>query len=300
VAANQAYRTGNLDSARQLTDQAAALDPSRAELWQQHREQIAARSLILDAQAAYADGGHQRTQDLLGQARQIDPRMPAIWDGDLPGMPARMAHPSREHETAPGPDNPADSSRTVVQGTSTRQQVRAAAAPASQKPPWPSWPGSPARGQPGIPNPGSAEQTSAQTSSQCDPAAVPRQPGPQAGIVAGDTQPDAEPADDDPSTRWPAPNPRVTRETSPPGRQGAQVVAASRATRPPERADIAAHAEAGDTTNAGGPADPPDWRDQLLADARRSWQPAAGQPRDPSASVPPERQASRPGIEPDT
>ena len=40
VAANEAYRAGNLDQARQLTDQAAALDPSRAELWQQHRQQI--------------------------------------------------------------------------------------------------------------------------------------------------------------------------------------------------------------------------------------------------------------------
>ena len=43
VAANQAYRAGDLDAARQLIDQAAALDPSRADLWQQHREQIAAR-----------------------------------------------------------------------------------------------------------------------------------------------------------------------------------------------------------------------------------------------------------------
>ena len=47
VAANQAYRAGDLDAARQLTDQAAALDPSRADLWQQHREQITARRLIL-------------------------------------------------------------------------------------------------------------------------------------------------------------------------------------------------------------------------------------------------------------
>ena len=51
VAANAAYRAGNLDQARQFTDQAAALDPSRAGLWQQHREQIAARRLILDARS---------------------------------------------------------------------------------------------------------------------------------------------------------------------------------------------------------------------------------------------------------
>jgi hypothetical protein len=226
--------------------------------------------------------------------------MPAIWGGDLPGLPpVRTAHPSREHKAAPGPDSPAESSRAIAQGVGTGQQARASAAPADRGAPRPSWPRSPARGEPGIPAPRSADETSAQPSPHRDPAAAPRQPRARAEIAAGDTQPDAEPADDDPSIRWPAPNPRTPRGTSPPGRQGAHVVAARSATRPPERAGIAAHAEVGDTTDAGGPVAPPDWRDQLLADARRSWQPAAGQSRDLSASVPPERQASRPGIEPD-
>ena len=70
VAANQAYRAGDLDAARQLTEQAAALDPGRAGLWRQHQEQITARRLILDAQAAHADGDHQRVQELFGQARR--------------------------------------------------------------------------------------------------------------------------------------------------------------------------------------------------------------------------------------
>jgi hypothetical protein len=140
IAANHAYRTGDLEAARRLTDQAAALDPSRAGLWQQHREQIAARSLILDAQAAHADGDHQRGQDLLGQARQLDPRMPAIWDGDLPGLPpVRTARPSREHEAAPGPDSPAESSRARAQGAGTGQQARATAAPTDRGAPRPSW-----------------------------------------------------------------------------------------------------------------------------------------------------------------
>src|SRR5690242_11424410 len=81
VAANQANRTGDLDAARQLTDQAAVLDPSRADLWQQRREQIAGRSLILDAQAAHADGDHQRVQELL-------------WPG-LPARPADASHLGR-------------------------------------------------------------------------------------------------------------------------------------------------------------------------------------------------------------
>ena len=46
VAANEAYKAGDLDRAAQLTEQAAALDPSRAGLWQQHRNDIAARRLI--------------------------------------------------------------------------------------------------------------------------------------------------------------------------------------------------------------------------------------------------------------
>ena len=301
LAANHADRTGNLDAARQLTDQAASLDPSRADLWQQHREKIAARSMILDAQAARTDGDHQRTQDLLGQARQLDPRMPAIWDGDLPGLsPARSAHHSREHEAAPGSDRHAEGSRAVTRGVGTRQQTRAAAAPADRGALQPSWPGSPARGQPGVPAPRSAEETSAQPSPQRDPVAPPRLPGSRAGIAAGDTQPDAEPADDDPSARWPAPNPHASRETSPPGRQEGSVVAASQATRPTERPGTATYAEFGAAANADGPATPPDWRDQLLADARRSWQPVADQPCDPSASVPPPRQASRTDIEPDT
>ena len=104
----EAYRAGDLDAARQLTDQAAALDPARADLWQQHQEQITTRRLILDAHAAHAGGGHQRARHLLGQARALDPRMPAIWDGDLPGLPpARTALHSREHAAAPGPDGPA-------------------------------------------------------------------------------------------------------------------------------------------------------------------------------------------------
>ena len=134
MAANHAYRAGDLDAARQLTDQAAALDPARADLWQQHHEQITARRLILDAQAAHADGDHQRVQELLGQARELDPRMPAIWGGDLPGLPpARTARHPREHAAEPGPDGPAGSS-PAAQGLATRQQARAAAPLTGKRP----------------------------------------------------------------------------------------------------------------------------------------------------------------------
>ena len=303
VAANQAYRAGDLDAARQLTDQAAALDPARADLWQQHHEQITARSLILDAQAARADGDHQRVRHLLGQARELDPRMPAVWGGDLPGLPpAQRALHSRERAAAPGPDSPVSGSRTVAQGTETRHRVRVAAASADRGASRPSWPESPARAEPGVPAPRAAEETAhAQPSLRWDVAGATREPRTRTGLAAGDTQPSAEPADDDPSTRWPAPNPRAARVTSPLSQQGGHVVAASRATRPPERAGTAANAEAGDKTGSERPAvPPPDWRDRLLADARQPWQPGPGQVSDPSLAISPGRQAPRPGIEPDT
>ena len=225
--------------------------------------------------------------------------MPAIWDGDLPGLPpARTARHPRDHAAEPGPDGPAGSS-PAAQAIDTRQQARAAAAPADREAPQPSWPEPPSRGEPSVPAPRAAEETGrAQPSPRRHATAAPREPKARAGITAGDMGPGAEALDDDPSTRWPAPNPHAAKVTSPPG---ASSVAASRATRPPEQAGTAANAEVGDKTRSERPAvPPPDWRDRLLADARQPWQPGPGQPRDPSPSISPERQAPSPGIEPDT
>jgi hypothetical protein len=297
VAASHAYRAGDLDAARQLTGQAAALDPGRADLWQQHREQIAARGLILGARAAHVGGDQQRVQDLLGRARQLDPRMSAIWDGDLPGLPpARTAHRPREHAAEPGPDDPVGGS-SAGQGIGTRQSARAAAAPAGRKAPQPSWPEPPSRGERSIPAPGAAETCLAQPPARDEAAAAPREQQARAEITAGDMRPSAEAPDSDPATRWPAPNPHAARVTSSSDRPGAHVVAAGRASEPPERAD----AEAGDKTPAARrAAPPPDWRDRLLADTREPWQPGSGQPRDPSPAISPTRQAPSPGIELDT
>jgi hypothetical protein len=283
VAANQAYRAGDLDAARQLVDQAAALDPSRADLWQQHQEQIMARRLILDAQAAHADGDHPRVQGLLGQARQLDPRMPAIWDSDLPGLPlGRTARQSREHAAEPGPDDPADS-RPAARGTAARQQVRAAAATADRKAAQPSWPESPSRGEPSIPAPRAAVETGrTQPSPRRDTAAAPREPEARSGISAGDMESGDEAVDDDPSTRWPAPNPH-----------------AAKVARSPERTGTEAHAEIGDKTDAEHPSVPADWRDQILHQARQPGHPGPSWPHSPALRHTPERQASSPGIEPD-
>jgi hypothetical protein len=126
VAANEAYKAENLDQAQQLTDQAAALDPSRGELWQQHRQQIAARRLILDARAAHAEGNHQQARALLGEARRLDPRMPAIWDGDLPMMP-----PFRpgQHALARDAASNAGTSRAVGQDAGSGHRPSAVPAP---------------------------------------------------------------------------------------------------------------------------------------------------------------------------
>jgi hypothetical protein len=301
VAANEAYRAGDLDTARQLIGQAAALDPDRADLWQQHQEQITARRLILDAQAAHADGDHQRVRHLLGQARESDPRMPAIWDGDLPGLsPARTARQPREHAAEPGPDDPASSS-PAAQGIGTRQQAHAVATPADREAPQPSWPESPSRGKASVPAPRAAPEIGrAQPSARRDVTAAPREPEVHAGITEGDMGPGAEPADDDPSTRWPAPNPHAAKVTSPPERQSVHLDAATLAARPPERAGTAADAEVGDETASERPAVAPgDWRDRVLADAREPWQPGSA-PSDAAATALPERQAYAPAIEPDT
>jgi tetratricopeptide (TPR) repeat protein len=141
VAANEAYREGDLDRARQFTDRAAALDPSRAELWQQHRQQIAARRLILDAKVAYAEGDRQRAQALLGDARQLDPRMPAIWDGDLPATRAfDMAEP--------GPGGNTSASQASDQEAGPGHRATATPSPANGEAPKPQWPSSPARSEP--------------------------------------------------------------------------------------------------------------------------------------------------------
>jgi len=123
AAANQAYKAGDLDQARQLTDQAAALDPSRADLWQQHRTETAARRLILSARAAYTEGDHQRTGRLLQDARQLDPHLRTLWDGSLSAQPP--AQPGRH---APSHDTTTPEADSAV---STDQ-------PAASTPSWPS------------------------------------------------------------------------------------------------------------------------------------------------------------------
>ena len=125
VAANEAYKAGDLDRAEELTQQAAALDPSRAGLWQQHRNDIAARRLITAARAAHADADHERAGKLLQDARKLDPRLRTLWDGGLPAQPATQ--PSRP---GPGPG----STDPETHGTGGIGRPAAAAQPGERAP----------------------------------------------------------------------------------------------------------------------------------------------------------------------
>jgi hypothetical protein len=300
VAANEAYRAGDLDQARQLTDQAAALDPSRAGLWEQHRQQIAARRLILDARAAHGRGDHQRGQELLGEARQLDPRMPAIWDGNLPSavavQPARQA---REHDGGgPGPREAADASLSASPVTGGAAWPQPGTAPhACQETPRPSWPSLPARRQPARPAP-APQADSAQPSAQRPTAATPREPRPRPGTAAGGTDTGTEPADSDPAPRWPAPDPRTARHADQLGQQATHEVTPQQE-RAAGHSGAAADRETGSEVSPDTPAaSAADWRDQILSQARQPWQLGPSWPHNPALHSPPERQIPVAGIEP--
>ena len=147
VAANEAYKAGDLDRAEELTEQAAALDPSRAGLWQQHRNDIAARRLITSARAAHADGDHERAGKLLQDARQLDPRLRTLWDGGLPAQPATQ--PSRPD---PGPGSTAPETHGTG-GIDARRPPRSQARGHRSGHGRPRRPSSPDRAVPAAPRP---------------------------------------------------------------------------------------------------------------------------------------------------
>jgi len=290
VAANEAYRAGDLDQARQLIDQAAAADPSRAGLWQQHRQQIAARRLIHSARAAHADGDPQRARKLLEDARQLDPRMPAIWDGDLPSLPpVRPGPPAGSRDmTAPDPGGATVSGRSPAPESGRGDHVPAAIAHASQDPARPSWPTSPARREPQHPGPDTPGPANTIQSSPPRPAAAaPREPRARPAGIGQDADTSAEP-DGDPAGRWPAPNPHAARQADPPDQQARHEAAAGRHPGRNTQVSLAPETEPGRTETADPATASADWRDEVLSQARQSWQPAPSWPGNPALHRPPE------------
>ena len=288
AAANEAYKAGDLDQARQLTEQAAALDPSRAGLWQQHRQQIAARRLILDARAAHAKGDHQRAQQILGQARQLDPRMPAIWDGDLPAFPP--ARPAQRGRDVPpqGPGGTGTAAR-AVQAPGPQHCPPGTTAKGDRGTPQPSWPSSPARRDQG-PTATASPQADGTPPAHQPSAATPRESRPRAAHAATD-DPDAStelPGNGHPP--WPSPGLRSEPEAASPPRQA----------RREARTGAATETEASGKRNPGARDASPsaDWRDDIISAAREPWQPGPSWPDNPALCRPPEAGTPEAGIEP--
>jgi hypothetical protein len=111
VAADEAYRAGDLGHARQLISHAAGLDPARAGLWDTCHREITAKQLLTQADAARHDGDHDRARALLEQCRELDPRLEARWHRHLTGirdghLTHRQPGPATEPEAGPGRSHP--------------------------------------------------------------------------------------------------------------------------------------------------------------------------------------------------
>jgi hypothetical protein len=111
VAADEAYRVGDLGRARQLISHAADLDPARAGLWDTCHREITAKQLLTQADAARQDGDHDRAGALVDQCRELDPRLEARWHRHLTGI--RNGHithqeprPATEPEAGHGRGHP--------------------------------------------------------------------------------------------------------------------------------------------------------------------------------------------------
>jgi hypothetical protein len=282
VAANDAYRAGNLDQARQLVDRAAALDPSRADLWQQHRSEITAKQLYTEAQAAHAHGDRVRAQKLVEDARQHDPRMRMLWNQQLPGTqaaergpetqvkagPSPAGRPSSEipasapvrdinHGTGPRwPDQPAlrssprATNQAAVTGAAVRPQLRqASAAPISR--------------DTGTSGPSALDAAKWRQRANLDQAA---------STTAGHRDALRRDVAPEPTAKQqPVPSPQPSASDPQPG--------------PADRSDTGKDATPTDgkrgvwpSRQAGTNADTGDWRDTVIASERRAWQPHPIQP----------------------
>jgi hypothetical protein len=300
VAANEAYRAGDLDQAGRLVDQAAALDPSRADLWQQHRDQITARRLILDAQVAHADADHQRAQRLIDDARQLDPRMPAVWDSDLlrgpRTQPARQINANDASASRPRGNVEADRSADQESRATTLSRSGTATQGDRQSP---SWPSSPGRGQPQ--RPAVIQQVDGVQPGPQEPlAGGRREPSARSGASADVSHTSTQPAGSDPAARWPAPNPRALHQSDLGDQEAKHGEAADQeslrrqqAHHPsvPAEPSGTAHSERSATPSA-------DWRDDVLNQARQPWQPAPSWPHHPAMHRPPEVDTPDVEIEP--
>ena len=98
VAANEAYKAGDLDRAGAADRAGRRARPVPRRAVAAAPQQIAARRLILAARAAHAEGDHQRAQQLLGRPPARPPHA-----SHLGRRPARLAtRPARAARPRPG------------------------------------------------------------------------------------------------------------------------------------------------------------------------------------------------------
>ena len=300
VAANQAYRAGDLDQARQLIDQAAALDPSRAGLWQQHREQIAARRLILDAQAFGTEGDQEEAQRLLIDAQHIDPRMPAAWEEDRQGAPpAQLSRQVNTRASASLPRRNAKINRSAGQESGTATPSRSGSATQRDRlTPQPSWPTSLAPREPH--RPAAIQQVDAMQSRPQKPLAAVPDDSRANPVASGDASgASTEPANSDPATRWPAPNPHAVFESDAADQQAQHGGAADQESPGRQQTHGAKGPESGAIVNPERSAPlSADWRDELLGQGRQPWHPPPSWPHNPVMNRPPEADGPYSGMEP--
>ena len=282
VAANQSYRAGDLDQARQLIDQAAAFDPSRARLWQQHQEQIAARRLILDARAAHAAGDHQRADKLLGEARQLDPRMPAVWDG---GLDARLSVPPASR--VPAREAPVSNPHQAFMANQPTAQPNAASpqpripAHAEHGPSRPSWPSSPTRSHPPQPESTRAADSGSSSALRSGVAQAGKRLHSGTATRDADTSVEAEATD---LTRWSTPDPNaVGQDPRSKGQDGPEPGTDHPPNGKQHQPGTAAAIEPPSSDRPQQLATPDvDWRDQILRQARHPGQPGPSWPHSPA------------------
>jgi hypothetical protein len=238
---------------------------------------------------------------MLEDARQLDPRMPALWDGDLPALPPNRSDArARGRDMAPpGPGDAGGNGRSPATDAGPGDHRPTTHAQAGQQAPQPSRPASPARREPHHPAPDAAGQADRTQPPAPRPAAsAPREPRarPRAAIHKADVGAEA---DGDPAARWPAPNPRVARQTGPPAQQARHEAAAGQQPDGSTRIGPAPEAGPGRTADADSPAEPSaDWRDEVLSQARQPWQPAPSWPGNPALHRPPEAGTPDAEIEP--
>ena len=175
------------------------------------------------------------------------------------------------------------STRSPARDTGREHHAPPATASADQEPPQPSWPSSPAHGEPHQPSADTAQDAGGtQPSAQRHVTAAPREPRAHRGIAADDPDASADPADSGPAARWPAPGPAIAERASPAGQHARHEATARHEPEGRQHSGAVAEAEPG----AASPERPA--AAAATGATRSSARPASrGSPARPGRTTPP-------------